>query len=111
MIRSIISAVGFVLLVLQPGFAADKAVSLRHHRQVLTSQNHVIEVVTPPYSGVFITNGFLYAGINEACRSWVPGERVRLVSGSWTGACTAAIFYNVTRHSTCETVCRGAGFY
>ena len=111
MTRTVVAVVAGSAIFIQPGFAADKAISSYHHRNGLVPQNHVVEVVTPPYSGVFVTNGFLFAGTSAACRRWVPGERIRLISGSWYGDCTAATFYNLSRRTTCETLCRGAAFW
>jgi hypothetical protein len=92
--------------------SADEMSGPRHHRRhYVWAQHHVVEVVQPPYSGVFITNGFRYIGMTPTCRSWVPGERIRLVSGSWYGACATATFYNLSRHSTCQTQCSGAAYY
>ena len=104
-------ALGMALALMQPAFAADMSVFPRHHRNAFTQESHVVEVVIPPFSGTFVTNGFLYAGTGAACRQWTPGERIRLISGSWHGDCAAATFYNLSLRTTCETLCRGAAFY
>lgn len=109
MIRTVF-ALGAASIFVQPALAADLAVSSHHHRYGRAPASHVVEVVAPPYSGVFVTNGFLFAGTNSACRRWAPGERLRLVSGSWYGRCTGATFYNLSLRTTCETLCRGAAF-
>ena len=67
---------------------------------------HVIEVVQPPYSGIFIINGRRFTGKTMACLRWAAGERIRLLAGDWNGRCIEAVFYNIWRRSTCETWCR-----
>ena len=85
----------FALLLCQPAFA-DEAGYTRY----VSPGHHVVELVSPPYSGQFVINGFRYDGVAPACLSWVPGEHVRLISGSWFGDCVSATFYNVSRHNT-----------
>jgi hypothetical protein len=79
-----------------------------HHRHYLPPERHVIEVVQPPYSGVFIINGIRFTGMTPACLRWAAGERIRLIAGDWHGHCVTAVFYNFRRHSTCQTWCRAA---
>jgi hypothetical protein len=66
----------------------------------------VVEVVQPPWSGNFIINGAHFTGRTRACLRWAAGERIKLLSGDWHGACVVAVFYNFNRHSRCETWCR-----
>jgi hypothetical protein len=77
-----------------------------NHRIHLPPARHVVEVVQPPWSGNFIINGTHFTGRNAACRRWAAGERIRLVAGDWHGQCVAATFYNLSRHSTCQTWCK-----
>jgi hypothetical protein len=77
----------------------------RHHIY-LSPERHVVEVVQPPWSGSFVINGAHFTGFTPACRRWAAGERTRLVAGDWHGVCATATFYNLSRHSTCETWCR-----
>lgn len=100
------SVLALASMFCQPAFADE--MTNRHH---LPPQHHVVEVVQPPYSGVFVTNGFRFAGMTAACRGWVPGEPIRLISGSWYGQCVTATFYNVSRHNACQTQCQGRAAY
>jgi len=77
-----------------------------HHRIYLPPARHVVEVVRPPWSGNFVINGAHFTGTNAACRRWAAGERIRLVSGDWHGVCETATFYNLSRGSTCHTLCQ-----
>jgi hypothetical protein len=77
----------------------------RHHIY-LPPERHVIEVVQPPWSGNFIINGTRFTAKTAACWRWAAGERIRLIAGDWNGRCVDAVFYNATRHSTCEMWCR-----
>lgn len=105
---SVISA----LLVCQPAFADEPAYTRHRHRHYLPPTRHVVELVAPPFSGQFVINGFRYDGVAPACYRWVPGQPVRLISGSWFGDCASATFYNVSTRDTCQTVCRGrAGWW
>jgi hypothetical protein len=102
------SAFGLALLTCQPAFADGWTYS-RHryyHRHYLPRERHVIEVVQPPYSGIFIINGIRFTGMTPACLRWAAGERIKLISGDWHGHCVTATFYNFRRHSTCQTWCR-----
>ncbi|HME29581.1 MAG TPA: hypothetical protein VKE53_06950 [Pseudolabrys sp.] len=107
----ITSVIGLALIFCRPTFADEMVSPRHHHHHYLSTQHHVVEVVQPPYSGVFITNGFRFIGMTPTCRSWVPGEPIRLISGSWYGYCVTATFYNVLRHNTCQTQCGGAAYY
>jgi hypothetical protein len=102
---------GLASMFCQPTFADEMANPRRHHRHYLPPQHHVIEVVEPPYSGLFITNGFRFVGMTTACRGWVLGEPIRLISGSWHGYCVTATFYNVSRYNACQTQCQGRAAY
>ncbi len=96
----------FALLLCQPA-SADEAGYTRHRHRHYVSAHHVVELVAPPFSGQLVINGFRYDGVAPACLGWVPGQPVRLVSGSWFGDCVNATFYNVSQRNTCQTVCRG----
>jgi hypothetical protein len=72
----------------------------------LPPERHVIEVVQPPWSGNFIINGTRFRAKTAACLSWVAGDRIQLLAGDWNGYCVDAVFYNVSRRSTCEMWCR-----
>jgi hypothetical protein len=98
----------FALLFCRPAFA-DQASYTRY--RYVSSGHHVVELVSPPYSGRFVINGFRYDGVAPACLSWAPGEHVRLISGSWFGDCVSATFYNVSRHNTCQSQCRGRAWW
>ena len=50
-----------------------------YHRYYLPPERHVIEVVQPPYSGIFIINGIRFTGMTSACLGWAAGERIRLM--------------------------------
>ncbi len=77
-----------------------------YHRYYLPPERHVIEVVQPPYSGIFIINGIRFTGMTSACLGWAAGERIRLIDGDWHGHCVTATFYNFARRSTCQMWCR-----
>ena len=98
------------LLLCQSAFADEAAYRTHRHRHYAVSP-HVVELVTPPYSGRLVINGFRYDGVSPACLGWVPGQPVRLVSGSWVGECDSATFYNVSRRNACQTVCRGRAWW
>jgi hypothetical protein len=76
----------------------------RHY--VLPPERHVVEKVQPPNSGNYLINATWFAARTPACARWVSGERIRLVAGDWHGACTSAVFHNVSRRMTCELSCR-----
>jgi hypothetical protein len=104
-----VASIAFVLLLCQPAFS-DEARYVRHrHRH--SAYPHVVELVAPPFSGQFVINGFRYDGVAPTCLHWVPGQPVRLVSGSWYGDCASATFYNASTRNTCETVCRGRAWW
>jgi hypothetical protein len=100
------------LLVAVPAIA-DEAPAPRHRPHYhwyyrLPAERHVIEVVSPPWSGRFIINGTGFTGKAPACFGWAAGERITLVAGDWHGECVEAVFYNYARHNTCQMWC-GAG--
>ena len=102
-------ALGLAFLLGSPATAAEmSAPRHRHyyHRLYLPRERHVIEVVQPPYSGIFIINGIRFIGMTPACFAWAAGERIALLSGDWHGYCVTATFYNLWRHSTCRTCAR-----
>jgi hypothetical protein len=76
-------------------------------RFYLPAEQHVIEVVQPPWSGNFIINGIRFTGLNAACLSWTAGDRIALLAGDWHGHCATAVFYNFRRHSRCQMLCPG----
>jgi hypothetical protein len=103
------SALGLACLLALPA-AADEMPAPRHrhyyhHGHYLPRERHVIEVVQPPYSGIFIINGTRFTGMTPACFAWAAGERIALLSGDWHGHCVTATFYNFWRRSTCRTLC------
>lgn len=82
----------------------------RHHYHGyslhLPRERHVIEVVRGAYGPNFIINGRSFSAKSPAaCIGWTAGDRIRLLAGSWNGACVDAAFYNMTRHRTCEMWC------
>jgi hypothetical protein len=78
-----------------------------YQRFYLPAEQHVIEVVQPPYSGNFIINGARFTARTPACFAWAAGERIRLLAGDWNGRCVVALFYNFYRRNTCEMWCGG----
>jgi hypothetical protein len=107
-------AAAFALALLMCHGAFADGTTYRRHRHYyhrwhyLPPDRHVIEVVQPPYSGVFIINGIRFTGMTPACLRWAAGERIKLLAGDWHGHCVTAVFYNFRRHSTCQTWCRAA---
>jgi hypothetical protein len=101
-------------LAVAPASADEPPPSYRRHhyghRIYLPPERHVIEVVQPPWSGNFIINGRHFTGRSPACFGWAAGERIRLIEGDWNGRCVEAVFYNITRHSTCVTICGWSKF-
>ena len=81
------------------------------YRYSLPPEQHVIEVVQPPYSGNFIINGTRFTARTPSCFSWAAGERISLIAGDWNGRCVAARFYNFYRRNTCEVWCGGGGWW
>jgi hypothetical protein len=72
----------------------------------LPRERHVIEVVRGAYSPFFTINGRSFTAKSPAaCIGWTAGDRIRLLAGSWNGACVDAAFYNMTRHRSCEMWC------
>ncbi len=102
----LVSAAALTLLVSAPALADGMPSHRYRHRHFLPPERHVVEVVQPPWSGNFIINGAHFTGRTRACLRWAAGERIKLVSGDWHGACIVAVFYNFNRHSRCETWCR-----
>ena len=100
------------ITMLAPALAADIATNrrVRGHvpprHYVLPPERHVVESVRPPYSGNYLINATWFTARTAACARWVSGDRIRLVAGDWHGACTSAVFYNVSRRMTCELSCR-----
>jgi hypothetical protein len=110
MIVRVASVTCFALLLCQPAFADEPSYTRHRHRHYLAAP-HVVELVAPPFSGRFVINGFRYDGVAPACLRWVPGQPVRLVSGSWFGDCESATFYNVSTRTACQTLCRGRAWW
>jgi hypothetical protein len=77
----------------------------QHHWIVLPPERHVIEVVRPPYSGNFIINRAHFTAETAACMGWTAGDQIVLRAGDWHGYCAEAVFYNVSRHSSCAMWC------
>jgi hypothetical protein len=112
------SAFALAMLACAPALADETEYSRPGHYQYyyqyrfsLPPEQHVIEVVQPPYSGNFIINGTRFTARTPACFSWAAGERIRLISGDWNGRCVAALFYNFYRRNTCEVWCGGGGWW
>jgi hypothetical protein len=77
-----------------------------HHKPIaLASEQHVIEVIKPPYSGSFIINGANFAARSPACLSWTADERIALLAGDGHAYCIGATFYNVNRYQACKMWC------
>jgi hypothetical protein len=96
----------------EPAFAADLGegapVRYRHaerHGIVLPPERHAIELVRPPYSGNFIINRAHFTAETTACLGWTAGDQIVLRAGDWHGYCAEAVFYNVSRHSSCAMWC------
>jgi hypothetical protein len=102
-----VASITFVLLLFSQSAFSDEPGYTRHRHRYAAIYPHVVELVAPPFSGQLVVNGFRYDGVAPACLGWVPGQPVRLVSGSWYGDCASATFYNGVTRNTCETVCRG----
>jgi hypothetical protein len=101
--RKWILAAALVVAAAGPALAAD----WRAERQgiVLPPERHVIELAHPPYSGNFIINDAHFSAETAECAAWTAGDRVVLRAGDWHGYCSEAIFYNVSRRSTCTMAC------
>lgn len=100
------------LLIIWPARSAD--LQYPHHPRghhdhryslALPPERHVIEVVRGAHASSFIINGASFTAKTPACMGWTAGDRIRLLAGSWSGACVDAAFHNVTRHRTCEMWC------
>jgi len=111
MLKSILAVV-LALTACETALAADlgDAAPVRywpadHHRIVLPPERHFIEVVQPPYSGNFIINRAHFTAETAACMGWTAGDQIVLRAGDWHGYCVDAVFYNVSRHSSCAMWC------
>jgi len=111
MLRSIFVAM-LAMSACGPALSADLSESApprywhaEHHRIVLPPERHVIELVRPPYSGYFIINRAHFTAETAACMGWTAGDQIVLQAGDWHGYCTEAVFYNVSRHSSCAMWC------
>jgi hypothetical protein len=106
-----ISAFALAMLMCAPALADGMEYAPRRYypqRFYLPPEQHVIEVVQPPYSGNFIINGARFTARTPACFGWAAGERITLIAGDWNGRCVVAAFYNFYRRNTCEMWC-GSG--
>jgi len=115
------SAFALAMLVCAPALAEEEEQEQEYsrpgyyqyyylYRYSLPPEQHVIEVVQPPYSGNFIINGTRFTARSPSCFSWAAGERIRLIAGDWNGRCVAARFYNFYRRNTCDVWCGGGGW-
>ena len=106
------SAYALAASICAPALADEMEYPRRgYYRYYLPPEQHVIEVVQPPYSGNFIINGTRFTARTPACFSWAAGERIRLLAGDWNGRCVTAVFYNFYRRSTCEMWCGGSWWW
>jgi hypothetical protein len=106
----LMSAFAVVMLMCAPALADEMEYARRRHyqyRYYLPAEQHVIEVVQPPYSGNFIINGARFTARTPACLRWAAGERIRLLAGDWNGRCVVAVIYNFYWRNTCEMWCGG----
>jgi hypothetical protein len=113
MLKSV-AAFALAMSIAAPALADGmKYTPRRHYPTVfyLPAERHVIEVVSPPYSGNFIINGARFTARTPACFGWVAGERITLVAGDWNARCVVAVFYNFYRRNTCEMWCGGGGWW
>jgi hypothetical protein len=78
-----------------------------HHHYRLPPERHVVEKVSPPFSGNYLINGTWFTALSPRCSRWISGERIALVAGDWHGYCRTAVFRNLSRRATCELACRG----
>ena len=76
-----------------------------HYRGYLPPERHVIEVVRGAYGYSYVINGANFHAKSPACTGWLAGDRIKLLAGSWHAACIDAVFYNATRHRSCEMWC------
>jgi hypothetical protein len=60
-VARLLSAFGLALLFCRPALADEISTSRHNYRHYLPAERHVVEVVTPPYSGLFVINGFRFA--------------------------------------------------
>jgi hypothetical protein len=109
-----ISAFALAMLICAPAFADGMEYAPRRYypqRFYLPAEQHVIEVVQPPWSGNFIINGARFTGRSPSCFGWAAGERIRLLAGDWNARCAVAVFYNFYRRNTCEMSCGGGWWW
>jgi hypothetical protein len=99
------SSMGSAALAADTDYRGARTHHRHWHHLVLPPERHVIEVVRGAYGPSFVINGANFTAKSTACEGWVAGDRIRLLAGSWHGACSDAAFYNVTRHRTCEMRC------
>ena len=106
-------ALGVVLVLLPfaPALPDEGALTYHRHRYVhhwsaLPREHHVIEQVRDGISTDFILNGTWFSGIDACALGWTAGDRIKLLAGDWHGNCQTALFYNASRHRTCELACR-----
>jgi len=93
---------------LADGYEHVRVRAHRHYhvyRIVLPPERHVIEVVYHAISPYFIINGTKFTAKTPACVGWTAGDRIKLIYGSWHGACVDAAFYNISRRRSCEMWC------
>jgi hypothetical protein len=76
-----------------------------HHHYRLPPPRHVVEKVSPPWSGNYLLNGTWMHAQTPRCARWVAGDRVKLVAGDWHRSCGGAVVRNLSRHMTCELSC------
>jgi len=85
------SAFALAMLVCAPALAEEEEQEQEYsrpgyyqyyylYRYSLPPEQHVIEVVQPPYSGNFIINGTRFTARTPSCFSWAAGERIRLIA-------------------------------
>src|SRR5262245_22052627 len=89
------SASALAMLVCAPALADEteyRRPGYYQYRYSLPPEQHVIEVVQPPYSGNFIINGTRFTARTPACFSWAAGERIRLVAATGTAAASLRSF-------------------
>jgi hypothetical protein len=112
MLRFIL-ALALTALIAAPALADGMDYAPRRYypqRFYLPPEQHVIEVVQPPWSGNFIINGARFTARSPSCFGWAAGERIRLLAGDWNARCAVAVFYNFYRRNTCEMLC-GSGWW
>src|SRR5262249_56142376 len=94
------SAFALAALACAPALAADMDYPRPgnyQYRFSLPPEQHVIEVVQPPYSGNFIINGTRFTALTPSCFGCAAGEPIRLITGDWRSLCLPPPLYNVSR--------------